>query len=328
MRRGGRDPVDRGSLAHSVEPRLPYLIRLHLGAHRATLLLERLTREILDAVAWSWTRPARRDQVTSAIYARQPAYLRGGEAFERGLFDWERQALARPEWPRSGRLLLGGAGGGRELLALAARGYVVRAFEPIPSFAEACARECRLTPGASCRAGSYADLVEAVREGRGPLAALLAEAPFDAVLLGWGSLAHVTEPGRVDEVLAAARALAPRGPVFTSFYTGDAVGTAPGRVRWLGRALGRLFAALGAPGRRPDGAVFHPNAGFVLTSTAEGMTALAARHGYEVGAITTSGTQPWALLVPAAAEPRPPGSSSPVGAAPSPTSTPRLAGPG
>jgi hypothetical protein len=290
-----------------VAPRLPFVIRLLLGAHRATLLLERLTRELLDAVAWAWTRPAHRDEVTRAIYARQPTYLRGGEAFGRGLFAWEREALARPEWPRSGRLLLGGAGGGRELVALAAQGYVVRAFEPLASFAEACAKECRLTPDARCLAGSYADLVEAVRAGRGPLSGLVAEAPFDAVLLGWGSLAHVTEPGGVDEVLKAARALAPHGPIFTSFYTGEGVGAARGRWRWLGRALGRLFAALGAPGRRPDGAAFHPSAGFVLTSTAEEVTALAARHGCEVAAMASSGTQPWALLVPVETLRPPPG---------------------
>jgi hypothetical protein len=308
MGSGGRDSADRDSLDVTVEPRLPLAIRLHLGALRAALLLERLARELLDAVAWSWTPPARRDEVTSAIYARQPTYVRGGEAFERGLFAWEREALARPEWPRSGRVLLGGAGGGRELLALAARGYVVRAFEPLPRFAEACAKECRTAPGSSCLAGSYADLVEAARDGRGPLSALVAEAPFDAVLLGWGSLAHVTEPGRVDEVLAAARALAPNGPIFTSYYTRDGVGAPPGRMGRLGRALERLFAAAGAPGRRPDGAVFHPSAGFVRTSTAEEVTALAARHGCEVAAITTSGPQPWALLVP--------------------TSAPRRAGPG
>jgi len=292
-----------------VDPRLPLLIRLHLGAHRATLLLERLARELLDAVAWAWTRPDRRDAVTGAIYARASTYLRGGEAFQRGLASWELDGLGRPEWPGAGRVLVCGAGGGREVLALATRGYVVRAFEPLPSFAAACAEECRLAGVASCLEGSYADLVEAVRHRSGPLAPLAAGPEFDAVLLGWASLAHVTEPERVEAVLEAVQRLCPRGPVFTSFYTADSVGMATGRARRLGEVLGRIFSALGAPGRRPERGVFHPRGGFLLTSSAEELAAMAGRHGYRVAAVSTLAPQPWALLVPEAAGNaiRPPG---------------------
>ena len=189
--------------------------------------------------------------------------------------------------------------GGVRLLALAAQGHVVRAFEPIPSFATACAKECLLVKEASCVEGAYADLVEAVRTGAGPLAALASEPPFDAVVLGWASLSHVTEPALVGAVLEATRKLSPHGPVFTSFYLKETSDAPGGRTRRLGQRLDRIFAALGAPGRRPDGGVFHPTGGFLMTYTAEEFSSLAGSHGYRVAAITTTGPQPWALLVPA-----------------------------
>ena len=275
-------------------PRLPLLIRLHLLAYRAALLLERGLRELLDVVAWSWTPPEQRDAVVSALFARQPTYRRGGIDFERGLFPWEREGLGRPEWPERGRVLVGGAGGGRELVALASRGYAVRGFDPVPSLAAACAKECADLPDASCLQGSYADLLEALRTGSGPLAALAAEPPFDAVLLGWGSLAHVTDPACAEAVLGATRRLAPNGPVFTCFYMAE-----EGRLRLVGDRLARLFAALGAPGRRPRGGYFRPTAGFLMTCTPEEVVSLAERHGYRVAVMSVALPQPWALLVPA-----------------------------
>jgi hypothetical protein len=279
--------------------RLPFLIRFHLGVHRLAVQFEKVTREFLNAVAWSWTPPSRRDAVTCAVYARLRTYLRGGEVFQRGLLSWERDAFARPEWPNRGRILVGGAGGGRELLALAAQGHVVRAFEPVPLFAAACAKECLLVKEASCVEGSYADLVEAVHTRAGPLAALASGPPFDAVVLGWASLSHVTEPALVGAVLEATRRLSPHGPVFTSFYLKETSDAPGGRTRRLGQVLDRIFAALGAPGRRPDSGAFHPTGGFLMTYTAEEFTSLAGRHGYRVAAITSIGPQPWALLVPA-----------------------------
>lgn len=273
--------------------RLPLLIRFHLLVYRAAVLLERGLRELLDVVAWSSTPPEERDAVVSALFARQPTYRRGGIDFERGLFAWEREGLGRPEWPVRGRVLVGGAGGGREMVALASRGYAVRGLEPVPILAAACAEECAGLPDASCLQGSYADLLEALRTGSGPLAALAAEPPFDAVLLGWGSLAHVTDPGVAEGVFEATRRLAPSGPVFTCFYMAE-----EGRVRQAGDRLLRILAALGAPGHRPRGGYFRPNAGFLMTCKPEEVVSLAERHGYRVAAMSVALPQPWAMLVP------------------------------
>lgn len=232
------------------------------------------------------------------MYARQPTYLRGGAAFDGGLFRWEEEAFAHPSWPRSGKVLIAGAGGGRELRVLADRGYSVRSFEPLGAFASACAKVCAGYPGATCIEGLYADLVEAAEKGSGRLGSLLDEAPFDAILLGWGSLAHVTEPERVEAVLGAARILGPHAPLFTSFYAPETVGLGSGRVERLGAAVGRFLAAVGAPGHRPDGGVFLPWAGFVQTATPDGMAAMASRQGYRVAAMTRAPPQPWTILMP------------------------------
>lgn len=270
-----------------------------MGAHRIAAALERTAREMLAEIAWAWTRPGRRDAVTSALYARQPTYLRGGRNFEGGLFRWEEEALALPTWPRSGRILLAGAGGGRELRVLSLRGYGVSAFEPVPAYAEGCARECASFPRSRCTQGSYADLVDAVRGGTGPLAGLVDGRPFDGVLLGWGSLAHVTDPALAGAILDAARELAPEAPLFTSFYTAETVNLPGPRLARTARGVGRLFALLGAPGRRPPGGMFLPWGGFVQTTSAEAFAEWAARHGYRVATLSTALPQPWAMLVPA-----------------------------
>jgi hypothetical protein len=254
---------------------------------------------MVSTFSWAWTAPGDRDAVTAAVYARQAQYVRGGAAFEGGLFRWEEDAFAHPDWPRSGKVLIAGAGGGRELRVLADRGYSVRSFEPLGTFASACATVCAGYPGATCTEASYADLVEATEKGSGRLCSLLDEAPFDAIVLGWGSLAHVTEPERVEAVLDAARILGPRGPLFTSFYTPESVGLGTGRLERLGAMVGRFLVAAGGSGQRPDGGVFLPRAGFVQTATPDRMAALASRHGYRVAAMTKAPPQPWAIFMPA-----------------------------
>jgi hypothetical protein len=271
---------------------LPLLLRLLLALHRGTLALERAARELLQAAAWALVPAGRRDAVTQGGYARLPTYLPGGATFERGLFAYEALALTHPAWPRAGKVLVGGAGGGREVKALLARGHAVRAFEPVEPLAAACAGVCRAGDGA-CLVGAYADLAAAARGEGGPLAPLVAEAPYDAVWLGWGSLAHVTEPERVEAIFAAARRLAPAGPLFTNFYPR----AVEGRGVRLAARLDRLLRLLGAPGRRPEGGVFHPQGAFVVTHTRDALAAVAARHGYAVAAGDREAPG-WLLFVP------------------------------
>src|SRR5262245_29124446 len=62
-------------------------------------------------------------------YGRLEAYQLGSSAF-RHLFPWEKNVVATYFPPPPARVLIGGAGGGREVLALAEMGYEVVAFEP------------------------------------------------------------------------------------------------------------------------------------------------------------------------------------------------------
>ena len=198
--------------------------------------------------------------------------------------------------PRSGRVLLSAAGGGRELSALLDRGYDVFAFEPVGSLVES-ARS--IGAGAGSKAvvvqASYQDLVARAAGQSGPLDALVGK--FDLCVLGWGGLSHLTEPGAVLEALRAVRALAPDAPVIASFLL-RTKGTAEvkGGGRKLRRGLRRAFGAAGAP-TVPEGLQFGTAHGFFYAFSRDEFSELCERAGYGV-ALTGELPHPYALLVP------------------------------
>lgn len=237
---------------------------------------------------------AARAPFTDTIFARQPTYAPGGARYADGLFDWERAALEHPAWPRAGRVLVGGAGGGRELAALAALGYEVVAFEP-SALADDLARAALAAPTA-CAAlrGDYAALVRALTEGDGPLRALAPPARYDAVVLGWGSLSHVLEPGAHRALLGALRRAWPAAPVLLSVHRlpeSPALPLAARAVRRVSRGLRLPGAAL------PEAVSLLPFAGFVYRFTEAELRALAAGAGYD--AATRMRPYAHAVLVPA-----------------------------
>ena len=59
---------------------------------------------------------------------------------------------------RPGRLLIGGAGGGREAFALAARGYEVVAFEPSAALARSMVQHAPAGISVEALIGRYEDL--------------------------------------------------------------------------------------------------------------------------------------------------------------------------
>jgi SAM-dependent methyltransferase len=250
-----------------------------------------------DELLFAWIDPKDRDEVTQHAYRAQHAYLPGGTTFDRGLFDWERALLDRPEIPREGRVLLAAAGGGRELLALAERGYDVTAFEPNPVLRQGAAGVAeRFADRARVRDGVYADLDGAVH-GRGPLAELRDRAPFDLVVLGWGSITHVLDEPARDALLRAVRALAPRAPVITSFFLRPDGGHG-GRTAEARSLLRRAFARVGARNASiPAGLAYESGGGFVYAFTEGEVQTMAHRAGYAVRVLDAS-PFPHALLVP------------------------------
>ncbi|MCC6644340.1 MAG: hypothetical protein IT374_02065 [Polyangiaceae bacterium] len=271
--------------------RIPRWIGAVEAVDRGVWYAYRATEIVRDEVLRAFVDEALRDRVTARAYARQAVYLPGGARFEEGLFAWEERALSAPPFPREGRVLLAAAGGGRELRALLDRGLSVTAFEP-SDYLRRGAEEVARGRDARVLAGAYADLPAAAR-GAGPLATLRDER-FDAVVLGWGSITHLTRREEHMETLTALSLLAPGAPVLLSFFLRK--DEARGRSVALRRAVRRCLTAIG--GRRvPEGVGYEQGGGFVYWFTALELHELAMSTGYRVEALDVS-SFPHATLVP------------------------------
>jgi Uncharacterised nucleotidyltransferase len=290
----------------AVSYRVPLWVKALLAVDRATLRLDSLRDGVRDELLLAWIRHEDRAGLTAAVYAEQGTYLPGGHRFQSGLFPWERRAFDLPIFPRSGRVLLGAAGAGRELVALEARGFSVVAFDPCAPFADA-ARSVADPARSTVVHASYADLVAAAEGRESPLASAITGAPFDAVVLGWGSLSHVLPSSARSDLLRAVHTLAPNAPVLTSFaieVDSSAPPESKGRVRDI---LRRLFSALHAPGVSEAGDHFFLNGGFFAYLGHDEIVRLAWASGYEVAHYEDT-SYPHAILVPlrAAEGKRPP----------------------
>lgn len=265
----------------AVSYHVPLWVRALLAVDQAALRIENLREGLRDELLLAWIHPADRASLTAALYSSQSTYLPGGHRFRSGLFAWEKRALDGDVFPRSGRALVGAAGAGREVMALIERGFEVVAFDPCVPFVEA-ARSVAPTDRATIVHASYADLVDAVTTQRGPLAEACA-APFDVVVLGWGSLSHVMPASARSDLLRAIRAVAPRAPVLASFALEPEVAhPRPGSKGRVRDTLRRAFGALRAPGASEVGDHFFPNTGFFSYLGSDEVVRLAWEAGYEV----------------------------------------------
>lgn len=188
------------------------------GATRFSALATGFASQAID--------PADRTALTIALYDQ--TYSHGRTSFYR----WEDAWLTRDLPALPARILLGGAGRGREARILIDRGYTVVAFEPA---LESVAKLRVRCPEARCFTLDY----EALARGSGEAAEVIQQAPFDAALLGWGSLTHVLDERDQDALFATLARLVPRGPLLASFFMVDS--SAPGRAAKLGERLGRAL---------------------------------------------------------------------------------------
>jgi hypothetical protein len=266
---------------------VPALLAFDRLCERA-LAVERAVR---DEILLSWLTGERRDRLTARLNDHQTDFCAGGERFESGLFDWEARVFGAPPFPTGGHVLVGGAGGGREVKALVERGFAVTAFEPSEMWRSARA----VNPTARVFKGAYRDLVAAVDGGGGPLAPLVGER-FDAVVLGWSSLSYVTVAQERRALLVAVKRLAPAAPVLVS-YVAQRKQPPAGRAASLRRRLRRLFAALGAPGTVEGNETFELHAGFMASLPPGEIGELAAAAGYAI-ARAEAASSAFAVLVP------------------------------
>jgi hypothetical protein len=124
----------------------------------------------------------------------------------RGLMDWEEAAIGEFFGGRT-RLVVLGAGGGREVLALERRGFRVDGFDCNPTLVE-------FAGGFLPRHGA-AGTVRLLPRDTAP-----AEGGYDGVIMGWGSYMLTAGRARRIDLLRRLRALVPEGaPVLLSFFT-------------------------------------------------------------------------------------------------------------
>jgi SAM-dependent methyltransferase len=272
---------------------LPLWIRGLLLASRGMTWICRALAALRDEILLAFVAPKFRDAVTRAAYSRDASYLPGGATFEQGLLSWEYALLQRPELPRRGRVLLAGAGGGREVKALADRGYEVSAFETVECYCAACAKALGHRDKVQVVCASYKDLVRCASTGDGRLGGF--RGPFDLVWLGWASFAHITDFGDQVAVLQSLQTIAPGAPVVLSFFL-NASPAPPGASSRLRRNLRRALVMLG--GRHASPAIqFWPWAGFAYLFTRSELEHLFRTAGY-ASAVLEEDPYPHALLVP------------------------------
>jgi hypothetical protein len=247
--------------------------RAVLGYGRVERFLERGVlggRRFLEGLASVGLSAAEREEIGLRIYDGdfRP------DRVERGLYDWERPWFAELLPPAPARILIGGAGGGREVLPLLEQGYRVTAFEPAPRAQRHCAE--RVGERALVLRGSYVELTEAVLHGRDTPLSALASRRFAAFLFGWGSLTHVLSRAAREELVEAAHRLSPQGPLLASFFSR---GPEPPRVSRAERAGAKLGRWLVRGTQPPERLSFVPHIGFCHAFPRDEIEALGARVG-------------------------------------------------
>ena len=180
------------------------------------------------------------DTYNEQAYSRLDRYQAGAVD---GLFDWEQQAITAYFPAPPSRILIGGAGAGREALALADLGYEVIAFEPalclLRGFLKQPARN-----NLQVYRGNYQSLplLQPVREGAAAVD-LRSLPPFDAAVFGYGSYSHLRSQQERVAALNRFRSLA-QGPILISFI--DISPPGPSSSRNLSRKT--TFHRLREPG--------------------------------------------------------------------------------
>jgi hypothetical protein len=215
------------------------------------------------------------DRYNDLAYGTNTAYRPDLADFRRYLFPWEEKVIERLFPPPPARILVGGAGGGREVFALAHSGYQIVAFEASPILA--CSLSAAVPAGMPVKVfqARYEDLPSLYSATAGiPAGTIDALGPFDAAIVGWGSFAHLrTEDQRVQTLKDFARVT--RGPLLLSFFLHNLDPGAPERP-------GRLRSLLRGRFNRDPGNAFSLGLGFYHYVSVAEITALIHKAGLKV----------------------------------------------
>ena len=263
------DPRATGPRA--VDRAVARLIQTSLIVDRGAALFDRLRSRLVCSLG--------SDRVLQAYnalaYGSSPAFHPGRRAFRAQWFPWERRAVDAYFPPVPARVLVGGAGGGREAFQLAQCGYEVTAFDPVRALVAAMPGTGTGPGHVIACVGSY-ETLPVLRSRDGTTVSLENLQPFDAGICGWASVAHVrTDAGRI-AALQRMGALV-KGPILMSVYA------PPWRPSTRGGFRGGLSRWLYG-----DGAMFLPGIGRVQTFDEAALRDLIARAGLEVLALDAS----------------------------------------
>jgi hypothetical protein len=205
------------------------------------------------------------DAFNSWAYSHLDWYKPQSPSYKATLFPWEERVIAR-YFPRPpARVLLGGAGAGREALQLAAAGFDVVAFEPTPLAESIAVQAHQHGVSVDVYRGDYEGLPRLTSVAGGSVTDLRARAPFDAAIFGWGSFSHLrTHASRLAALTTVAGMT--RGPILVSLIAARAGDAGVGGLRrWLlarrGRAPGDSFAMSLGFFHRADSQELHALAG-------------------------------------------------------------------
>jgi hypothetical protein len=222
-------------------------------------------------------------------YDASSFYRADSSDFQHELFPWERSIVEKYFPAAPARVLVGGAGGGREAYALIRMGYSVAAFEPAPGLvATMRARAAADYPTLEVFRAGYENL-PIIPAGAGePAVDLRQQPPFDAAILGWSSISHLLHDTARRDALANMAALT-RGPVLVSYFPERA---APGPALAGGGILTRLRRRALRRGK----SMFTMGVGYVrLLSDAE-FRDIAERAGLEIVQLNGQSDWPHAIV--------------------------------
>ena len=183
---------------------MPRLSMLAIRGADALLPFADFARRALNEIPIVLYRPALHVATNDAYYEHERTY--SDDAYQRsGLFDFERAAIDRYVPAPPARVLVHGAGSGREVLALGEGGYAVDAFEPVPAMV---ARANTLLADTAVRV-ERATLQEWGAGG--------GTDSYDAIVTGWGMWIHILHHDERIAALRAFRRACPAGTLLLSF---------------------------------------------------------------------------------------------------------------
>lgn len=202
-------------------------IDIYLRTARTFGRVVRLAKGVLDGFWLGVLGDAQLDAVDAHYYGKQPEYLDAGYTGS-GLRPFEERAVDQ-YFGNCRTVVVTGAGGGREVLALLRRGIDAVGYECNAAF---------VAHGRDLLAGEgHPDRIRTCSRDLWPPAA----GPCDGVVVGWGSYMLIRSRSRRVAFLRAARSQLPDGaPIMLSFFARTSDSMYLRSVRAVGTPLRRL----------------------------------------------------------------------------------------